>query len=96
MELRNHPIQGQKNKFVVTEGEAYFFPVASSDVPKFVNILAEVFDLGDPEVEKGLDKMFDSGTLILGYLEADGRLDIHVPLERNEYVNKRLQEVLSG
>jgi hypothetical protein len=66
------------------------------DVPGFVDILAEVFDLGDPEEEKALDGKFDSGKLILGYLDADGELDIHVPLERNEYVEKRLQEVFDG
>lgn len=81
----------------MTEGRAYFLPVVSDeDVASFADILAEVFDLDDPEVAKTLDKMFDSGTLILGYLEADGRLDVHVPPEQNEYVEKRLQEVLGG
>ncbi len=96
LELHDHPVSGQKNKFVVTEGEAYFSPVASGDVPRFVDILAEVFDLDDPEVVKVLDKMFDSGKLILGYLEEDGGLDIHAPLEQTEYVEKRLQEVFGG
>ncbi len=66
----------------MTEEEAYFFPVAHGDAPRFVDILAEIFDLGNPEVEKRLDEKVDSGKLILGYLEADGTLDIHVPLER--------------
>ncbi len=97
LELHNHPVSGQKNKFVVTEEQAYFSPVVSDeDVPSFVDILAEVFDLGNPEVMKTLDGKFDSGKIILGYLEADERLDIHVPLEQNEYVEKRLQEVLGG
>ncbi len=91
-----HPVQGQKNKFVMTEEGAYFFAVVSDDVPRFVDILAEVFNLVDSEVVKALDEMFDSGTLILGYLEADGGLDIHVPLERSEYVEKRLKEVFGG
>ncbi len=91
-----HPVQGRRNKFVVTEEEAYFLAVVSDNVPRFVDILAEIFDLDDPEVEKALDGMFDSGTLILGYLEVDGELDIHVPLDRNEYVEKRLNEVLNG
>ncbi|PLS82735.1 MAG: hypothetical protein CYG60_23670 [Actinobacteria bacterium] len=79
MELHDHPVRGQKNKFVVTEEEAYFFPVASDeDVPLFVDILAEVFNLNDPEVVRVLDEKFDGGKLILGYLEANGELDIHV------------------
>ena len=97
MELHDHPVRGQKNKFVVSEEEAYFLPVASDKaVPSFVNILAEIFDLEDPEVVKVLDKSFDGGKLILGYLEADGELDIHTPSECSEYVNKRLQEVFDA
>ncbi len=97
MELHDHPVQGQRNKFVVTEGETYFFAVVSDeDVPRFVDILAEIFDLGDTEVVKTLDDEFDSGKLILGYLEADGELDIQIPLVRSEYVNKRLKEVFGG
>ncbi len=96
LKLHEQPVSGQKNKFVVTEEEVYFLPVASGDVPRFVDILAEVFDLDDAEVVEVLDDKFDSGRLILGYLEADGGLDIHVPLEQSEYVNKRLKEVLGG
>ncbi len=96
MELHDHPVPGQKNRFVVTEEKAYFFPVASDNDPRFVDILAEVFEVKDPEVVEALDEKADSGKLILGYLEANGELDIHVPLEQNEYVEKRLQEVLDG
>jgi hypothetical protein len=80
LELYDHPVRGQKNKFVVSEEEAYFFPVeVGEDVPSFVDILGEIFDLEDPEVVKMLDEKFNSGKLILGYLEADGELDTHVP-----------------
>lgn len=96
LELHDHPVQGQRNKFVVTEDDAYFFPVASGDVPRFVDILAEAFDLDDSEVVKRLGDKFDSGKLILGYLEEDGGLDIHAPLEQTEYVEKRLQEVFGA
>ncbi len=97
MELYDYFTRNHRNKFVVTEEEAYFFLVVpDEDVPPFADILAEVFDLGDPEVVKTLDEKFDSGTLILGYLEADGGLDIHVPPERNEYVQKRLEEIFEA
>ncbi len=80
MEIYDYFIRNHRNKFIVTEDEAYFVPCAiGNTVPPFADILAEVFDLGDPEVVKTLDEKFDSGTLILGYLEADGGLDIHVP-----------------
>jgi len=32
----------------------------------------------------------------MGYLEADGGLDIHVPLEQNDYVNERLKRSSVG
>ncbi len=97
MEIYDYFIRNHRNKFIVTEDEAYFVPCAiGNTVPPFADILAEVFDLGDPEVVKTLDEKFDSGTLILGYLEADGGLDIHVPPERNEYVQKRLEEVFEA
>ncbi len=64
--------------------------------PPFADILAEVFEVKDPEVVKMLDEKFDSGTLILGYLEANGELDIHVPPEQNEYVEKRQRETTTG
>jgi hypothetical protein len=97
VELHDQPLRGQKNKFVVTEEEAYFIACASGrDIPWFVDILAEVFDLEDPEVVKALDEKADSGKLILGYLEANGELDIHVPPERNEHMEKRLKEVFEA
>ncbi len=83
MELHDHPVPGRKNKFVVTEEEAFFVPCASGkNAPSFADILAQVFNLKDPEVVKALDEKFDGGKLILGYLEADGGLDIHVPWNR--------------
>ena len=97
MELYDHPVPGQKNKFVMTKEEAYFVTVApDGDVPSFADILAKISDLDDLEVVKVLDKSFDGGKLILGYLEADGELDIHIPSERSEYVEKRLQGVFEA
>jgi len=93
VELHNRPVPGQKNKFVVTEEEAYFFPVVSGDVPSFADILTEVFDLEDPEVVTGRKKTMAGSSWAT---EADGGLDIHVPLEQNDYVNERLKEVLGG
>ncbi len=97
MELHDQPLRGQKNKFVVTEDKSYFVPCASGkDAPSFADILAEIFDLEDPEVVEALDEKVDSGKLVFGYLETNGELDIHVPLNQNEYVEKRLQEVFEA
>jgi len=44
-----------------------------------------------------LGKSMDDGLLILGYYDpASGEVDIQIPLERTEYVEKRLAEVIGG
>jgi len=76
---------GQKNKFVVTKRK----PISSRLHPMmslFEDILAEVFDLEDPEV-KALDGKFDSGSSSWATSEADGGWT-SIPLGQNEYVNE--------
>lgn len=96
MELYDHPVPGHKNKFVVTEETAYFVPCASGEDDLRSMVLTGAFDLRDLEVVKVLNENFESAPLILGYWEQDGGLNVYVSLERNEYVGKRLSEVLGG
>ena len=57
MELYSQPVGEYKNKFIVTEGKAYFVPcIAETDVPWFKDILNDVFDLDAPEVFKWVDE----------------------------------------
>ena len=95
MELYSKPVQEYKNKFVVTEDNAYFIPcVGNTDVPSFRYILNEVFDLDDPEVFKRVDDRLAGGRIILGYFDpSNEEIIVHTPLETSEYVEKRLKEI---
>ena len=89
------PVEGYENKFVITENGAYFVPyLRSSDSPKMVEILAEIFDLSDPEVLREVDGKIFGGRIILGYYDPFTKeVVISTPLEPSEYVQKRIKEV---
>jgi len=95
LELYSQPVQEYKNKFVVTEDNAYFIPcVGNTDVPSFRYILNEVFDLDDPEVFKRVDDRLAGGRMILGYYDPfNNEVTVHTPLETSEYLEKRLKEI---
>lgn len=98
-DAHNEPPEGKRSKFVITEDDAFFVFYEGSEVspPDFVAILGAVFDLDDEEVFKSLEESMDDGLLILGYYDPpSGEVDIHIPLERTEYVEKRLAEVIGG
>ena len=98
-DVSNEPPKDGQSKFVITEDAAFFVFYEGSEVspPDFVAILGAVFDLDDEEVFKSLKKSMDDGLLILGYYDpAPKEVDIHIPLERTEYVEKRLAEVIGG
>ncbi len=98
-DVRNEPPKDGRGKFVITEDAAFFVSYVGSEAapPDFVAILGAVFDLDDEEVLKSLEKRMDDGLLILGYYDpASGEVDIHAPLKRTEYVEKRLAEIIGG
>ena len=95
MEVYDQPAGEHKNKFVLTEDNAYFVPcVVDTEIPSFKDILNEVFDLDDPEVFKWVDERLDSGRIILEYYDPSNKeVIVHTPLETSEYVEKRLKEI---
>lgn len=98
-DVRNEPPKDGRSKFIITEDAAYSVSYVGSEVspPDFVAILGAVFDLDDEEVFKSLEEKMDDGLLILGYYDpAPKEVDVHVPLERTEYVEKRLAEIIGG
>ena len=94
MELHNKPMKQVENKFVITEERAYFPPCEDRDeAPRFIEILEEIFDLDGPEYEEVEEKLSE-GRIILGYYEpSSGGIEIHLPLESNDYVEKRIKEI---
>ncbi len=96
MRLYERPVEGHQNKFVITEGAAYFVP-CPNNTPTMIEILEEVFDLDDPQVHRDVDGRLFGGRIILGYFEpATKEVVIHVPLETSGYVRRRIEEVFGG
>ena len=95
MRLYDRPVEGHPNKFVITEDEAYFLPYLNrDDAPAMIEILGEIFDLGDPRVHRDVDDKLDEGSIILGdYHPSTKEIIVHTPLETSEYVQRRLKEV---
>ena len=95
MELHNKPVEDVENKFVITEERAYFLPCEDrTEVAQFIEILREIYYLDDSRVFEEVDGKIDLGRIILGYYDPSTQeIDVHVPLEINEYVEKRLKEV---
>ncbi len=98
-DIHNEPPKDGQSKFLITEDAAFFVFYEGDEAapPDFVAILGAVFDLDEEEVFKSLEKKMDDGLLILfcgGIVVAE--VDIHAPLERTEYVEKRLAEVVGN
>ena len=93
MELHNKPINDVENKFVITEDRAYFLPCEDRvEAPQFIEILGEIFDLDGPEYEE-VDQKLSGRRITLGYYDPSKGIEVHLPLEPNDYVQKRIEEV---
>lgn len=95
MELHDRPIEHIENKFVITEDRTYFLPCSNrEETPWFTEILKEVFDLDDPKVFREVEERISEGKTIMGYYRpSNEQVQVHVPLETSEYVEKRVREV---
>ena len=93
MRLYDRPVEGHRNKFVITEGAAYFVPCPDNS-PAMIEILGEVFDLDNPEIFREVDDKLDEGSIVLGdYRPSTKEIIVHTPLETSGYVEKRIGEV---
>ncbi len=83
------------NKFVLTEDGSFFFPYRQEfGFPPIVTIFREVFDLDDPEVYRDVRDRLAVGLIIVGdYFPSSKDVVIQVPIEKNQYVEKRIEEV---
>ena len=95
MELHERPVEHVENKFMITVDRAYFLPcLDKAEAPQLIEILGEVFDLEDPEISHELEEKLSEGRIVLGYYDPSAEeIEIHLPLEANEFVEKRLEEV---
>ena len=96
MRLFDEPVPYcHKNRFVITEEQAYFVPYRREfDWPHVRDILGEIFDLDDPEVYREVDGRFSEDRIIVGsYYPSTEGVVIEVPLETSGYVRRRIEEV---
>lgn len=93
--LREAPVGGRDNKFVITASEAWFLPFEDNgSVPMLCEILAEVVDISRETTERE----FEEGGILVGYVAKQTReVSIHNwPLNSGgdgEAVKKRVREV---
>ncbi len=97
-ELREVPLPGRENKFVIKDDEAWFLAFEDdASVPPLVEILVRVLDidLADEGVVSEVDAKLEDGRILLGYVSEDGK-DVSVrslPERHDLPVRKRLTEV---
>ncbi len=63
-------------------------------VPQFIEILGKIFNLDDSNVLKEVEEKLSERKIILGYYDlSTKKIDVHVPLEPNDYVENRIKVV---
>ncbi len=88
MSLYDRPVEGHRNKFVITEDAAYFVPCPDNS-PAMIEILGEVFDLDNPEIFREVDDKLDEGRIILGdYRPSTKEIIVHTPLVHNQATSR--------
>ncbi len=72
----------RENRFVITEDKVWFVPYRRElDWPPARNILAEIFDLDDPDVHERVDNMLSDWSMVIGsYFPSSGEIIVQVPL----------------
>jgi len=83
------------NKFVLTEHGSYFVPYRRElCFPPMEDILGEISDLDDSEVYREVRGGLAVGKIIVGtFVPKTKEVVIEVPLETNNYVEKRIRKV---
>lgn len=87
-----------ENRFVLTEDKAWFVPYRRElDWPPAIDILADIFDLDDPDVHESVDNMLFDELIVIGYyFPSSGKMIVRVSLESSEYARSRIGEVFGG
>lgn len=97
--LFKEPAPGKRNKFVITEDEAWFLPIEDNAIaPRLIELLTAVVgdDRPDEETVEALDRKLEDGLILMGYASERAReVSIHSPTRNldNESVRKRLDGV---
>ena len=93
--LHEHPVPGRKNKFVITENEAWFLPFEDNvRAPTLHEMITTLVDLEDEAVER----KFEDGRILVGYVaEKTREVTVHNwpidPDSDDEVVKKRMRDI---
>ncbi len=89
------PPKTRESRFVITEDDAYFYPVAKAlNKPSTIDILAHVFDLEDPEVYSDVSGKLVGGRIIRGHYDPSTKeVVILGPSEPSAYLERRIEDV---
>lgn len=95
LKLFDEPLEGCESRFVITQERAYFHPITEGkNRPVLIDILAQIFDLEDPEViERVINRDLKEGRIAVGHhdpLTGEVRTMISAP---NDRLKERLKEV---
>lgn len=95
MLLLNEPSRVIESRFVITEDEAFFYPVGKGkNTPTTMDILAQLFDLGDPDVLKDVSGKLFNGEIVRGHYDPSIRqFEILGPVEPNADLWERIVDV---
>lgn len=95
MLLLNEPPKTRESRFVITEDEAYFYPVAEGkNTPSTMDILAQLFDLNDPEVVNDVCNKLVNGEIVKGHYDPSIRqFEILGPVEPSADMWERIVDV---
>lgn len=93
MLLLHEPPKTRPSRFVITEDEAYFYPMFDNK-PDTANILVQLFDLGNPEVLKDVSRKLFGGEIVRGHYDpVERQFEILGPVEPNADLWERIADV---
>lgn len=93
MLLLNEPPRTRPSSFVITEDEAYFYPV-SNNKPNTMEIVNQIFDLNDMDVFRDVCKKLVGGEIVRGHYNPTIRqFEILGPVEPSADLWERIVDV---
>lgn len=93
--LLNEPPKTRESRFVITEDEAYFYPIAKGkNSPSTMEIVNQIFDLNDMDVFRDVCKKLVGGEIVRGHYDPSIRqFEILGPIEPSADLWERIVDV---
>ncbi len=93
MLLLHEPPRTRASRFVITEDEAYFYPVFDNK-PNTMEMINQIFDLNDMDVFRDVCKKLVGGEIVRGHYDPSNKqFEILGPVEPNADLWERIADV---